>query len=1080
MFDAADGDVLGAQVTGPSALVFSDETAVVGSWPLDSGTGWTVDGLRAGQVLNHGAPVATVGPGEGPVLALDVTLPANGYAADVLQGLQIENAGDADPTSLDELRLWRDDGDGSFEPGTGDVDLGLLTFLSDRWSSAALIQPIDPGGMRLFVSITTSPALADSGTVRLQIPQDTGVTVESGNDGPIDSAVTNPEVLQLSTAALLATLTLEPFASTLADTVVARLMVKNQGDSTVTGITPSALAPSGDGVLTVLGAPTPGSFDLNPGEQLDFTWECRSDSAGSVRFTASASGTEQGTLLLRQSLDATSNEHEIFLQAQNLDLTPIESMPFSINRGQTDVVPLSLTLTNGGGAGASAVRFLWLRLRVEDELGTGIVPSELLSRLVVKEGSNEYLVKDGGEIETSGAVLDLLLDDPVVIDAAGQATLSLALDISASTTVPNFRLVIADGTWFDAEDATNGVTVSVDLDPGESYPVRSGLARIVAEATEFDVAADSVSAGSAIDVGQGQEDVPLLTLDVLNPGPVGLGADVRVTTFEISLADSAGTILADPGAVLDWIRVSTGVLPLLDRGIDLEAGDDTTMTLILSPLLSVPVDTPMQVTIAADLADTASIGSYRLRLGSSAAFDARDANTGAPVPVVYGADPVEGGLVTVKAPADSIEASGAPLLPAAVAVGEADVAALRVLLTHPGDPQASPLRCDSLGIQCRDGANPLVPATYVDRARVLVGDTEVGLLTNLPIAGGEFTIPIAGVSIDPGEQVELEIRFDVEVTAPPTLFSLTVPADGIHAEDENLGLPAEVRPASGSEFPLTSGVAQLESPARELAVGFAETMPPVLAGDGSTLTVARFAFRNAASPTSGDIRLDHLTLQTADADFAPFQPEEAVASVRARVDGELWAESGSLVDTGSPVVTLVAAEELTLEPGEPIEVEIEIELRDGAPATSLRLGCESVGVGVVQPASPLLSVTVVGEAGQSFPFWTSPGNFSPTSLSESFSNFPHPFAAGREQTTIAFYLPQEGRVSLHLWSARGERVLSVLEDAPYPAGQHQDQVWNGRNGRGDVVRNGVYLAEISVIFSDGRTERHLRKIAVVR
>ena len=43
--------------------------------------------------------------------------------------------------------------------------------------------------------------------------------------------------------------------------------------------------------------------------------------------------------------------------------------------GQSDVVPLSLTLTNQSGDGASDVRVMGLRIRVESEDGSGIVPS---------------------------------------------------------------------------------------------------------------------------------------------------------------------------------------------------------------------------------------------------------------------------------------------------------------------------------------------------------------------------------------------------------------------------------------------------------------------------------------------------------------------------------------------------------------------------------------------------------------------------------------------------------------------------------------------------------------------------------
>jgi hypothetical protein len=271
---------------------------------------------------------------------------------------------------------------------------------------------------------------------------------------------------------------------------------------------------------------------------------------------------------------------------------------------------------------------------------------------------------------------------------------------------------------------------------------------------------------------------------------------------------------------------------------------------------------------------------------------------------------------------------------------------------------------------------------------------------------------------------------------------------------------------------------ELESPARELAAGFEDTMPAVLLAGGATIRFASLSLRNTADPNSGDIRLDRLELKAADRDLVPIDLGSAVSRIEAFVDDVLWADSGNL-DPAATTATVVAAE-LTLSPGVVKAIELRATLREGSSADGLRLGLEASGVGVVQPTSSVLFISVLAQEGQSFPFWTQSGNFTGASLSESWANFPNPFAAGREATTFAFNLPQPGRVSLEIWSVRGKRVLTILEDLPLGAGLHQNETWDGRNGRGNVVVNGVYLAEIRVAFDDGSSERHLRKVAVVR
>ena len=72
------------------------------------------------QIAILGAQVATLGPGEGPVLALDFLLPANGYLDDALNRMRLINLGTAGPSEIEELRLWRDGGDGTFSAASGD------------------------------------------------------------------------------------------------------------------------------------------------------------------------------------------------------------------------------------------------------------------------------------------------------------------------------------------------------------------------------------------------------------------------------------------------------------------------------------------------------------------------------------------------------------------------------------------------------------------------------------------------------------------------------------------------------------------------------------------------------------------------------------------------------------------------------------------------------------------------------------------------------------------------------------------------------------------------------------------------
>jgi len=89
------------------------------------------------------------------------------------------------------------------------------------------------------------------------------------------------------------------------------------------------------------------------------------------------------------------------------------------------------------------------------------------------------------------------------------------------------------------------------------------------------------------------------------------------------------------------------------------------------------------------------------------------------------------------------------------------------------------------------------------------------------------------------------------------------------------------------------------------------------------------------------------------------------------------------------------------------------------------------------------------------------------------SNRPNPFRAGRENTIILFNPPRGGTATLTIYDLYGTKVLTERLDAS--GGRTAQFVWDGRNGRGDVVANGGYVCRITGPGYDLR-----RKIAVVK
>jgi len=70
-----------------------------------------------------------------------------------------------------------------------------------------------------------------------------------------------------------------------------------------------------------------------------------------------------------------------------------------------------------------------------------------------------------------------------------------------------------------------------------------------------------------------------------------------------------------------------------------------------------------------------------------------------------------------------------------------------------------------------------------------------------------------------------------------------------------------------------------------------------------------------------------------------------------------------------------------------------------------------------------------------------------------YPNFPNPF---NPITHIQFDLPQKEQVELIIFNLMGQQVRRLISSEIYPAGHHQ-LFWDGRDDRGILVGNGLYL-----------------------
>ena len=102
--------------------------------------------------------------------------------------------------------------------------------------------------------------------------------------------------------------------------------------------------------------------------------------------------------------------------------------------------------------------------------------------------------------------------------------------------------------------------------------------------------------------------------------------------------------------VIERIRVDGPFGTLAERV--LTTADSTSFAIQLANPLMAPVNTPVDMDLSCDIADSATLGAYRIQVVNEGEFDARDSNSGSEVTVEFAEDLHSGNLI-VKAPATS-------------------------------------------------------------------------------------------------------------------------------------------------------------------------------------------------------------------------------------------------------------------------------------------------------------------------------------------------------------------------------------------------------------------------------------------
>jgi len=1068
----ADGDSIALILASAVDVQLAAGAELAGTWPLSGNGGAIADRTLASRFTSYPHGSFTLPPGSQKHLSYDVHIPANGHQEDVLQSLTLVNAGQADVQDVGEVGLWRDGGDGIFDavdsPVSDDLLLGHFSRESDRWEIEGLDEIIPITGARLFVGVDIPESANDSSTVSLMIPVG-GVEYASGADGPLDQAVLSGTSVMVNRSPLQTSLVSDPTATVIGRDVVFRFGVSNSGAAVISDVTPGMMEFTGEGILSLLNGPDPATADLEPGASTVFAWTYRAEGTGTVVPSVDVSGVAGGAAEVT-SPRISAPPVLISAPAPELFMTAVSQLPFAVNVGQADVNAWTFQIRHPGQSVESSVDLTALAFRLEDDLMAPVPAGGVIGKVLIR-ADGELILAQIVE-SNAGSEMTFVPSMPLGINPDETRVLTVAIELHQDAAGSVFRLVLDQG-GLHVFDRVTSDAVNVLLVDGE-YPVRSQLTQVVEGASALAVTGSTSVVGRA---SRGMSSVPLGRIALTNPGQPGLGAGIQLGGIALELIDGDGLPLADPSAVASALKVMRGSV-VLSRLESLPSVSGLLALSFDSPL-PIPAGEEIELVVVMDLWSTAPLGLVAGIFTDGESWDARDANSGVPVSTGLDPDPLAMPGLIVLEKADLAHMSGQALGSEELTGGAHLQAVLALEIRHPGGTETAPVRIDSVTVHCYDLAgDPLAANTVLDRVTVLMDGLAVGSTPTSSAPDGLIRIQLSDLMLDPGMTGQIDIAVDVRSESAIDNFSLSIDLDDVRVSDLYLYEQVLLTADSGAVLPISSGPRSIKTAADELIVSAVDLMPAAITALGTSVPAMELALTNTAIGSEGDLYVTSVELTGRDT-AKGLALGSFVGVFVALHDGEIWGQSQPLQPDDDTVV-ITGDLGLTIAPGETEMLEVRFEVAAGLLEGSLIVGFDLDGIGVQQPEGDLVTVRVLSAPGESFPFWTRTGNVSPASLSESYSNFPNPFAAGREITTFVFALSGPSSVELRLFTPRGELVRVLLDSDDRGLGLHQDVTWDGRNGRGDVVRNGVYIAEIVVHETAGGVQTLHRKVAVVR
>jgi hypothetical protein len=311
--------------------------------------------------------------------------------------------------------------------------------------------------------------------------------------------------------------------------------------------------------------------------------------------------------------------------------------------------------------------------------------------------------------------------------------------------------------------------------------------------------------------------------------------------------------------------------------------------------------------------------------------------------------------------------------------GQTNVAAMRLIVRHPGLPGSSQIQLSSLRLAVRNavGSGVLASNLFSDFS-IAQGATTIGQLPPAGFATSTVDVPLSlPVTLSPGQVESLSVVMTIKTNASEPGFQIAI-ADSSHftVRDLSSGSPIQAASdtvlASGLVFPMLSGWTSLQAPALSPEVCIASALPAgILAGVDSLALVSVVLTQPGGSDTSGT-RVASVGVTARDSLGNMLHPDRLFDRLGVRVGGgAILYQPFVDVASGAAIFRLTDTS-LYLRPGATVSVDLVGDIEADVPYSHFALTVSTGGAfDVADAVDPSRNPGLVARNGcAAFPFQT--------------------------------------------------------------------------------------------------------------